>query len=223
MRRKVLYFIALSAAVFAGYMLLRFNGRFFPPEKAINIVNQSVSSSSEATKNTDLPVIIDRAGLAANYKDWPIYGDKSNNFSIKYPKGWHVIKHVKSREEILYGYPDVVYFSTSPSGNATNDGNWARITLSIYGKDRDESINEWLDNMSKSPAPGYDAEYEKVRVGELDYFGSKNFKLVSWKNAYVELPNGKVMKISLENKALRLISEYSKLYYSMLSTLAMLK
>lgn len=150
--------------------------------------------------------------------DWKTYRSEKHGFEVKYPMEWYVI-------ETDYG----VTFSTTPTGSAYDfdekgniisyDVPWGRITLTIEKKLGGETLEQWLARIGAVSAPGVDTMLQYVKIGDKKFFGTLDFEEVSWKNTYFNMLNDKVLRLSFQHKAPDSFLTYSKIFYSMISTL----
>lgn len=151
--------------------------------------------------------------------NWKVYKNEEFGYEVKYPKEWFVYERELYPEEKESGYPEEAYFSTTSTAESPNDRitPWSRITFGIFKKSKEESLEQWLAKIGAIPAPGVDTILQYVQMGDKKFLGTIDFDKSGWKNAYFEISEDKILKLSLMLQVEDL--NYSKIFYSMIDSL----
>lgn len=146
--------------------------------------------------------------------DWKIYRDEVYGIEMKYPKDWYVIK-------TEYG----VNFSTSPTANAYDFNergevvvhkNWARATFTFESKSKTKTLEYWIKKRADPGGPGVDSAVQYILLGDKKFLGTNQFIQNSWKNAYFEISNEKILIISFTQKSDK---NQANIFYTMIKAL----
>lgn len=152
--------------------------------------------------------------------NWKVYKNEEFGYETRYPAEWYVFEpHPAPPSGEIKDYIDSVYFSMMSSGELPNDRitPGARIAFMIENKPKEESLERWLAKIGAIPAPGVDTMLQYVQLGDKKFLGTIDFDKSGWKNAYFEISEDKVLRLSFMFQVEDL--NYSKTFYSMISSL----